>query len=275
MLDANVVGLVAAVIASAVEVVEAFTIVLAMGTTRGWPSALAGTLAALVTLAAVTGVAGLALQDYLNAALLQFVVGTLLLVFGLQWLRKAMLRSAGLKALHDEDAIFAEELAAARAAGSRPPGGLDPFGFVISFKGVLLEGFEVVFIVITFGLGAAHRGVPDAMWIAALGALAAATLVAAAGMALRRPLAMMPENTMKYAVGLLLASFGLFWSVEGLGYFTPAAESLEWPGGTWALPAILALWLAVSRLTVRGLGRIQAAYGGARPAPMRPEEAGA
>ena len=150
----DAIGLIVAVfIASAVEVVEAFTIVLAMGMSRGWRSALAGTAAAVVVLALLVALAGVALRDYVNAAFLQFIVGALLLVFGLQWLRKAMLRSAGLKALHDEDHIFADEVAAARAAGSGQFFGLDAFGFVVAFKGVLLEGIEVVFIVITFGLG--------------------------------------------------------------------------------------------------------------------------
>jgi len=251
MLNADVLGLLVAVfVASGVEFVEAFTIVLAMGITRGWRSAFAGTLAALLTLVLLVGLAGVALREYVNAALLQFIVGTFLLIFGLQWLRKAVLRSAGLKALHDEEEIFAEEVAAARAGKEANRFGIDTFGFVVAFKGVLLEGVEVVFIVITFGLGAAHRGVPDAMWIASLGALAAALLVVVAGVVLRRPLAMVPENTMKYAVGLLLSSFGLFWSVEGLGLFRPVGESLSWPGGTWALPVILLIWVVVTRLTV-------------------------
>ncbi len=259
-INTDVIGLVAAVfLASAVEVVEAFTIVLAMGIVRGWRSAIAGTLAALATLAIVTTLAGLALRDYVNAALLQLVVGTLLLSFGLQWLRKAMLRSSGLKALHDEEAIFARELAAARAAGTPHGNGFDAFGFVVSFKGVLLEGVEVVFIVITFGIGAAHRGVPDAMWLAASGALAAAVLVLAAGLVLHRPLAMVPENTMKYGVGLLLTTFGLFWAVEGLGYFGAAGTSIEWPGGNWALLGLLLLGAAVSGLTVRALKHLDAA----------------
>ncbi len=161
IINADVIGLMGAVfIAAAVEVVEAFTIVLAMGLTRGWRSALAGAVAALVTLALLTSIAGVALRDIVNTAVLQLAVGTVLLVFGLQWLRKAMLRSAGLKSLHDEDAIFQTEIDAAREAGSDTRLGIDAFGFVISFKGVLLEGVEVVFIVLTFGLGAAGRRVP-------------------------------------------------------------------------------------------------------------------
>ncbi len=253
----DAIGLIMVVfIASAVEVVEAFTIVLAMGMSRGWRSALAGTVAAIVVLALLVAIAGVALREYVNAAFLQFVIGALLLVFGLQWLRKAMLRSAGLKALHDEDSIFADELAAARAAGSGQYFGLDAFGFVVAFKGVLLEGIEVVFIVITFGLGAAHRGVPDAMLSASLGAVLGALVVVASGVVIRRPLARVPENTMKYAVGLLLSSFGLFWVVEGLGFFGASGESLEWPGGNWALPAVLLAWLVVSQATVVVLQRL-------------------
>lgn len=256
MVNADVVGLMSAVfLASAVEFVEAFTIVLAMGVTRGWRSALAGTGAALLTLSAVTVVLGVALHEYVNAALLQFIVGALLLVFGLQWLRKAVLRSAGLKSLHDEDKIFAEELAMARAAKSERRWGIDGFGFVVSFKGVLLEGLEVVFIVITFGLGAAHRGIPDAMWSASIGALAAAAVVVVAGVIVRRPLAMVPENTMKYVVGLLLSSFGVFWVVEGIGYFGPAGTSVIWPGELLALGVILLGWFIISRILVVALRR--------------------
>src|SRR5581483_7286856 len=152
------IGLVsAAFLASAVEFVEAFTIVLAMGLTRSWRAALTGTALAVVVLAAVTVVAGVALISWVSEALLQLVIGTLLLVFGLQWLRKATLRSSGLKALHDEEAAFREEQAAARRAGHEVRLGLDWFAFVVSFKGVFLEGLEVVFIVMTFGLAAAKE----------------------------------------------------------------------------------------------------------------------
>lgn len=251
MPSAETIGLITAVtVASAVEVVEALTIVLAMGIARGWRSALAGALAALVALAVITLAAGLSLGAYVSQSLLQFVIGALLLVFGLQWLRKAMLRSAGLKAVHDEDRIFAEEREAARAATSRRRFGIDGFGFVVAFKGVLLEGIEVVFIVITFGIGAASRGVPHAIALAAAGAAFAALVVTAAGAILRRPLAMVPENAMKYVVALLLSSFGLFWAVEGIGFFGPARESLEWPGGAAALIAILLVWIAISQATV-------------------------
>lgn len=256
MANADVVGLMSAVfLASAVEVVEAFTIVLAMGVTRGWRAALAGTGAALLTLTVLTVALGVTLHEYVNAALLQFIVGTLLLVFGLQWLRKAILRSAGLKSLHDENQIFAEELAMARAVKSERRWGIDGFGFVVSFKGVLLEGLEVVFIVITFGLGAAHRGIPGAMWSASMGALAAAVVVIVAGVIVRRPLAMVPENTMKYVVGLLLSSFGVFWVVEGIGFFGPAGTSVVWPGELLALGVILLGWFIISRVLVFSLRR--------------------
>ncbi len=230
--------------ASFVEFVEALTIVLAMGVTRGWRSALAGTGAAAIALAAFTAVAGYALVTWLPRTALQLGIGTLLLVFGLQWLRKAVLRAAGLKALNDEEAAYAEQVAEARAAGTDERFGLDWFGFVVSFKGVFLEGTEVVFIVITFGLNA--HDVPAASGAA----VAAAAVVAAAGLVAHRPLARVPENTLKWAVGIVLATYGTFWAVEGLGVFQPGGGSLDWPGGDWAILAVLAGWLALSRLLV-------------------------
>jgi uncharacterized membrane protein len=251
ILTADGVGLIAAVfIASAVEVVEAFTIVLAMAVTRGWKSAIAGTIAALIALGVVTAVVGVSLDRYVNAAFLQFFIGVLLLIFGVQWLRKAILRSSGLKALHDEEQIFAEEQATARSAVATRFLGIDWFGFIVTFKGVLLEGIEVIFIVITFGIGAAHRGMPNAMVIAATGALAAAVMVMIAGFIAKRPLSMVPENTMKFGVGLLLSTFGIFWAVEGIGFFGLEKASLEWPGGTWALLYILVAWSVMSLSTV-------------------------
>jgi len=231
-------------LASAVEFVEAFTIVLAMGITRGWRSALAGTALALVSLAAITLVAGYALIEWFPETLLQLVVGTLLLIFGLQWLRKAILRSAGLKELHDEEQAFRAETEAARSAGDRRRLGLDWFGFVVSFKGVFLEGLEIVFIVVTFGLNA------DSMGLAVLGAVIGGVIVVVAGVLAHRPLARVPENTIKFAVGLLLSTFGTFWAVEGLGVFAGRQASIEWPGEDLALPAILAVWCAMSWLTV-------------------------
>jgi Ca2+/H+ antiporter, TMEM165/GDT1 family len=242
----DAVGVVAAtLLASGVEFVEALTIVLAMGTTRGWRSTWVGVGAALAALAVVTAVAGYALQSWLPEALLQLVVGTLLLIFGLQWLRKAILRSAGLKALHDEDQTFRAQVEAARAAGDERRLGLDWFAFVVSFKGVFLEGLEIVFIVITFGVNG------DSIGLAVLGAALGGAIVVVAGFALHRPLARVPENTIKFAVGLMLSTFGTFWAVEGLGWFAPGEASLDWPGGDGALPVLLALWALLAWAAVR------------------------
>jgi uncharacterized membrane protein len=242
----DAVGVVAAtLLASGVEFVEALTIVLAMGTTRGWRSTWVGVGAALAALAVVTAVAGYALQSWLPEALLQLVVGTLLLIFGLQWLRKAILRSAGLRALHDEDQTFREEVEAARAADDERRLGLDWFAFVVSFKGVFLEGLEIVFIVITFGVNG------DSIGLAVLGAALGGAIVVVAGFALHRPLARVPENTIKFAVGLMLSTFGTFWAVEGLGWFAPGEASLDWPGGDGALPVLLALWALLAWAAVR------------------------
>jgi Ca2+/H+ antiporter, TMEM165/GDT1 family len=240
------VGVIAAtLLASGVEFVEALTIVLAMGTTRGWRSTWAGVGAALAVLAVVTALAGYALERWLPEALLQLTVGTLLLIFGLQWLRKAILRSAGLKALHDEEATFREEVEAARAAGEDRRLGMDWFAFTVSFKGVFLEGLEIVFIVITFGLNG------DSIPLAAVGAALGGVIVLGAGLALHRPLARVPENTIKFAVGLLLSTFGTFWAVEGLGWFAPSDASLDWPGGDLALPALLGLWALLAWTAVK------------------------
>jgi uncharacterized membrane protein len=238
-------GLVAATFtASFVEFVEALTIVLAMGLTREWRSTFAGVAGATVALAAFTAVAGYALATWLPRSALQLAIGTLLLIFGLQWLRKAILRSAGLKALHDEDEEFREQTAAARAAGAERRLGLDWIAFVVSFKGVFLEGAEVVFIVITFGLNA------DNVPAAAAAAAAAGVLVVVLGLVAHRPLTRVPENTLKYAVGLVLATYGTFWAVEGLGIFRSGSASLDWPGGDWALLGVLAAWFLVSRALV-------------------------
>jgi Ca2+/H+ antiporter, TMEM165/GDT1 family len=256
-------GLVAATfVAAFVEWVEALTIVLAMGLTRGWRSALAGTVTAVVALIGFTAVVGYALAQWLPRPALQLVVGVLLLIFGLQWLRKAILRSAGLKAYHDEMQEFEEQTRAAEAASKENRFGLDWFGFVVSFKGVFLEGVEVVFIVITFGL---HAGdVP----VAAGTAVVAGVVVVVLGMVASGPLSAVPENTLKYAVGLLLATYGTFWAVEGLGLVHGGA-SLDWPGGDVALLAILAGWFLLSRILVLVLPRLRRAV----PADEREEAA--
>ena len=228
-------------LASAVEVVETYTIVLAMGLTRGWRSTIAGALSALVLLAVVTLIAGYAIIRLLPPSLLQLVVGTLLLIFGLQWLRKAILRAAGLKALHDEDAIYRRQTEAAEEAPRRRVFGLDGFAFVVSFKGVLLEGLEVVVIVLTFGITAGN--VP----LAALGAVLAIIPVTILVLLVRGPLSRVPENGIKLVVGVLLTTFGTFWSIEGLGFFSSGNASVQWPGGDLAIILVLAGWIVVSR----------------------------
>ncbi|HEX5116874.1 MAG TPA: hypothetical protein VFW65_16910 [Pseudonocardiaceae bacterium] len=206
-------------LACVVEAVEALTIVLAVGTVRDWRSTVTGLVAALLALAAVVAVLGPALT-LIPLDALRLVVGGLLLVFGLQWLRKAVLRASGHKALHDEDAIFANEQAAARTAAASGRGAVrDWYAFTVSFKGVLLEGLEVVFIALTFG--ANQHDVP----LAAVAAVAAVVVVAVAGVAVRAPLARVPENTLKFVVGVLLTSFGLFWGAEGAGAHWPASDA--------------------------------------------------
>src|SRR6476646_5549520 len=220
--------------------VEALTIVLAVGVTRDWRSALTGVGLAAITLMAVVAALGPALT-LLPIDALRLVVGGLLLVFGLQWLRKAILRGSGYKALHDEDAIFARELAEAQSAEHVERAGIDWYGFTLSFKGVLLEGLEVVFIVLTFG--SAQGSIP----LAAAGAAAALVLVAGVGIAVRAPLARVPENTLKFAVGVMLTTFGIFWSAEGAG--------AEWPGGDAAILGVLGFVALFSFALVRLLRR--------------------
>ncbi len=226
---------IAVLLACAVEAVEATTIVLAAGTTRDWRSASSGVGAALAVLAVVVAVLGPAVSE-IPIRGLRVVVGALLLVFGLQWVRKAILRASGHKALHDEDRIYAQQVAAA-AGQERQRAALIPdwYGFTLAFKGVLLEGLEVVFIVLTFGSNARNVG------LAALAAGCAVVIVAAAGFAVRAPLARVPENTMKFVVGIMLTSFGVFWGAEGAG--------ANWPGSDASLlviiPAIAAFALGL------------------------------
>jgi uncharacterized membrane protein len=232
-----------AFLASAVEMVEALTIVLAAGLARGWRSSLVGVAAATLALAVIVAALGPALTIVpLNA--LRLLVGGLLLVFGLQWLRKAILRASGFKPLHDEDAIFARELDQARGAEATSRGGLDWYGFTLSFKGVLLEGLEVAFIVLTFG------SAQGSIWLAALGAAVALVLVAGVGIAVRAPLARVPENRMKFAVGTMLTTFGIFWSTEGAG--------ATWPGADASLIGVL-VFVVVASAGLVGLLRRQRA----------------
>ena len=231
----------AAFLASAVEMVEALTIVLAVGVTRGWRSTLVGVGAAGLVLAAVVAALGPALTLIpINA--LRLVVGGLLLVFGMQWLRKAILRASGFVALHDEEVAYARERDEARRAGEEKRAGMDWYSFTLSFKGVFLEGLEVAFIVISFGADG-HNGVT----IAAAAAGAALVIVAVTGALARAPLSRVPENTLKFAVGLLLTSFGTFWGAEGAG--------VSWPGGDAAILGILGFLAAVALGSVRVLRR--------------------
>ena len=206
-----------AFLASLVEFVEALTIVAAVGVTRGWRSALIGAVAAAVFLAALVAIFGPALT-LVPIAALQLVIGVLLLLFGLRWLRKAVLRSAGVIALHDEQHAFEKQRAALAAASAGAPR-LDLLGFVTSFKAVVLEGLEVVFIVIAVGATA------GALVPAAAGALLAGAIVIGAGFAVRGPLARIPENALKFVVGLLLSAFGTFWTGEGLGAAWPGEDA--------------------------------------------------
>lgn len=229
--------LVAAVfLAAAVEMVEALTIVCAAGLTRGWRSALEGTAAALVVLAAIAAAVGPALVRYVPLTGLRVVVGALLLAFGLQWLRKAILRASGLKERHDEDRIFADTVAELSASPSAAQG-RDGVAFALAFKGVLLEGLEVLVIVITLG-SAAHR-----LALAAVAAGAAVVVVAAVGAVVARQLSNVPENAIKMTVGLMLVSFGTFWSGEGVG--------VRWPGADWAVLVLVAAYGAVAFVVVR------------------------
>jgi uncharacterized membrane protein len=198
-------------LASAVEMVEAMTIILAVGVTRGWKAAFAGIVAASLALAVIVGVLGASLIDLVPLDVLQVMVGILLLVFGMQWMRKAIQRAAGLRAKHNEDAIFAEEVSELRGEPPEEILGFDWKGFVVSFKGVFLEGLEVAFIVVSFG---ANSGRVD---LAAAGAVAAFLAISGVGLVVHRPLTRVPENAIKYVVAIMLMSFGTFWGGEGVG----------------------------------------------------------
>jgi uncharacterized membrane protein len=227
----TVVLVVSTFLASAVEMVEALTIVLALGVTRGWRSVTIGVAAAFVALALVVAALGPALTQVPISAL-RLVVGSVLLVFGLQWLRKAILRAAGIRALHDEDEIFARELDESRHADGRIVAHLDWYAFTLAFKGVFLEGLEVAFIVVTFGSAEGHIG------LAAAGAGAALIVVGGVGAIVHRPLSRVPENSLKFAVGTMLSAFGVFWAAEGAG--------VSWPGEDLAILVLIVFLLAVS-----------------------------
>ncbi|MEA2661600.1 MAG: hypothetical protein QOH08_1172 [Chloroflexota bacterium] len=252
-LGALAVAALPAFVASAVEFVEATTIVLAVGVTRGWRAPLYGTIAAAVTLAIVIAALGVTIVAVVPEHALKAFVGALLLLFGLRWLRKAVLRFAGIVALHDEEEIYQRQIADLRARGETRTG-FDRIGALVAYKAVLLEGTEVAFIVIAFGAGG-----PAALNAAIVGAFAAGVLVIGLGIALRKPLTMVPENWMKFGVGAILSAFGVFWFAEGLG--------AEWPGDALSIPVILAVFLAASRLSVRMLRAI--VPGGAQVAAKR------
>jgi uncharacterized membrane protein len=225
----------AAFLASLVEAVEALTIVLAVATVRGWRPAGLGAIAGLLLLVLIVLALG-PLLDRVPLHLLQLVIGVLLLLFGMRWLRKAILRSAGVIPLHDEAMAFAIETAELREQARRHESRLNWLAGLTSFKAVLLEGLEVVFIVIALAAG---RG---SLVPASAGALAACVLVAGAGFALHRPLAQVPENTLKFAVGVMLSAFGVFWTGEGLG--------VAWPGADLAIIAFAVLFLAMGLVAV-------------------------
>lgn len=226
--------------ACTVEMVEALTLVLAAGTTRGWRSAIEGTLAALALLAVVVGAVGVPLVHYVPLQALRVVVGALLLTLGLPWLRKSWLRASGHVALHDEDAIYARTVASlADPEGARPR--RDAAGFLVAFKGVLLEGSEVVVIVLSLG-ASQHR-----LGLASAAAAAAFLLVAGVGIALARQLSSVPENAIKLVVGVMLSSFGVFWVGEG--------AKVRWPGGELFLLVLVGIFSGLSVLAIRWLRR--------------------
>ena len=229
-------AILAAFLASTVEVVEAFTIILAVGTLRGWKPAWMGTLAALILLTLAIIILG-PLLARVPITYLQLVIGVMLLLFGMGWLRKAILRSAGVISLHDEDKIFAEEQASLIAKTKSKKASQDWIAGLAAFKAVLLEGLEVVFIVIAVGSG--H----NMLWPAAIGALAACLAVLVVGVLVHKPLSRVPENTLKFSVGVMLSAFGVFWTGEGLG--------IAWPGQDLILLLFAAIFLGTGLMTAQ------------------------
>ncbi|MDQ6660173.1 MAG: hypothetical protein M3Z24_04320 [Chloroflexota bacterium] len=239
--------IIAAFLASAVEFVEAFTIVLVVGVTINWRSSLAGAFAAAATLALIVATLGVALVQYVPIEILRLIVGIILILFGLKWLKKAILRYSGLKALHDEEAIFEEARAELRARGETITPRFEPFGIALSYKAVLLEGLEVAFIVITFGTSAATPICDKTCGInsAAIGAAVAGILIILLGAVVRAPLTKIPENTLKFVVGIMLTTFGTFWAGEGFG--------IEWPFADIFILVLAVLYLVASFLLVVSL----------------------
>lgn len=225
------IGFISSFLASGVEVVEAVTIVLAVGVTRGWRSAWIGVVTAALALTALVAILGPALQTFIPLNALRVVIGTLLLIFGLQWLRKAIMRYTGLQGLHDEEKIYQREVSELSVAPIARTG-MDWTAFTVAFKGVLLEGLEVVFIVITFGLTAGDI-VP-----ALFGSIGAAVIVTGIAVLVHKPLSQVPENSLKFVVGIMLTGFGTFWAGEGVG--------LDWPGADLSILALLAFYALTS-----------------------------
>jgi uncharacterized membrane protein len=224
-------------LASLVEFVEALTIVMVVGTTINWKTSLLGAAAGVAALAAIVLVLGSAFV-FIPLDAFRLVIGFVLVLFGLKWLKKAILRYAGRKALHDEEAIYEEEAAALRERGVFPHAAIDSFGLVTAFKSVLLEGLEVVFIVLTFGTSANEAGKSQGIATASVGAMLALVVVVFLGLAVRKPLTKVPENTLKFIVGLMLTTFGTFWGGEGLG--------IAWPGADLSLLALVLVYALAS-----------------------------
>jgi len=233
----------AAFLASLVEFVEALTIVLAVGLVRGWRSALTGAAGALICLVAIVAIFG-PLIGRIPLQRLQLVVGLLMLLFGMRWLRKAILRSAGIIPLHDEAAAFSAETEQLRRAAGKAEPRLDTVAVATSFKAVLLEGVEVVFIVLAIGAG------PGLLLPASSGAALAFLIVVALGLVLHRPLATVPENALKFTVGILISAFGVFWLGEGFGFV--------WPGADWAIPGLILGFLLLAGI-LSGIARARVA----------------
>jgi len=242
-----VVTVLSSFLASAVEFVEAVTIVLAVGVTRQWRSTLIGVVAALVALTLLVAVFGTAIVLFVPIGVVRLVVGGFLLIYGMQWLTKAVLRAGGARAKHDETAVYQLEIAALRAEPPVPAAGMDWISFTVAAKGVLLEGLEVAFIVVTFGATAGMLGP------AVLGASVAGALVLGIAVLVHRPLAAVPENGLKFAVGVMLIGFGTFWAGEGVG--------IDWPAGDATIPALLAGYVALAFV---GIYLVQVRLGGRR-----------
>ncbi|MGH9016372.1 MAG: COG4280 domain-containing protein [Acidimicrobiales bacterium] len=241
MHSSSAVMVVAVFLASAVEMVEALTVVVAVGVTRGWRSALEGSAAATVALGALVAAVGPALVHFVPLGTLRVVIGGLLLVFGLQWLRKAVLRTAGLKAKHDEDLIFREQVDELSSDAGRARG-RDATAFTVAFKGVFLEGLEVIVIVLTLG------ATEDRLALASVAALGAVVVVGAVGAVVARQLSGVPENALKAVVGVMLVSYGTFWTGEGIG--------VHWPGADLALLVLVGVYGAAAWLLAQGLIRV-------------------